>query len=52
MKCKANTCILRDSVWPGSVERELLHAAVPLWGLLLAPQAEGAGVQVTLFGSF
>ena len=28
----------------GEAEQECLHAAVPLWGLLLLPQAEGAGV--------
>ena len=28
----------------GEAEQERLHAAVPLWRLLLFPQAEGAGV--------
>ena len=30
----------------GAAERVLLHAAVPVRGLLLSPQAQGAGVQV------
>ena len=29
----------------GQVERERVHAAVPLWRLLLVPQVEGARVQ-------
>ena len=41
--CNAISSQLKQNI-SGEAEQECLHAAVPLWRLLLLPQAEGAGV--------